>query len=191
VLGALGRASINPWGDEPPPLVLMESRSLGGVLRARASLYCCPMAATNGQVGGFLRTKVAPLLAGDDRRVLYVGDADLQGNQIEANTRRVLEHSAGRPLDWTRIALTDGQVAEHGLEPVWKVDGRYGERGPDGKRVGREHQAVECEALGQGLITAILTDALDALLPASLSDVWAREDAQREAVRAALATIEP
>ena len=79
-----------PWGDEPPPLVLMESRSLGGVLRADVSLYCCPMAPTNGQVGGFLRTKVAPVLIGNERRVLYVGDADLQGNQIEANTRRVL-----------------------------------------------------------------------------------------------------
>ena len=43
-------------GTEPPPLVLMETarswRASGDV-----SLYRCPMAATNGQVGGFLHTK--------------------------------------------------------------------------------------------------------------------------------------
>ena len=182
VLGALDRATINPWGDEPPPLVLMESRSLGGVLRADVSLYCCPMAATNGQVGGFLRTKVAPLLIGNERRVLYVGDADLQGNQIEANTRRVLERLAGRPLDWRRVAITAQQIAERRLNPIWKVDNRY--------RPPREHQAVECEALGQGTVRELLREALDALLPEPLGDVLEREDEQREAVRAALARLD-
>jgi hypothetical protein len=83
------------------------------------------MAATNGQVRGFLHTKIAPLLTDNNRRVLYVGDADMQGNDIEAHTRRVLEQLSGRVLDWTRIALTDAQIAEHGLEPVWKEDGRH------------------------------------------------------------------
>jgi hypothetical protein len=189
VVAQIESATINPWGDEPPPLVLMESRSLGGVLRGTIGPYCCPMAATNGQVGGFLHTKVAPLLRGNARRVLYVGDADLQGNQIEANTLRVLERAADRAIDWRRIALTAEQIAEHKLEPIWKVDGRYGKRGSDGKREGREHQAIECEALGQKLITTILRKALHDLLPEPLADLWAREDEQREAVRAALERI--
>ena len=46
------------------------------------------IAATNGQVGGFLHTDVAPVL-NDSARVLYLGDFDLAGNDIEANTRRV------------------------------------------------------------------------------------------------------
>ena len=36
-------------------------------------------------------------------RVLYVGDHDLAGNDIEANTRRVLEQEAGE-LTWNRLA---------------------------------------------------------------------------------------
>ncbi len=49
-----------------------------------------PIAATNGQVGGFLRTDATPALR-PEQRVLYLGDLDLSGNQIEASTRRVLE----------------------------------------------------------------------------------------------------
>ena len=41
--------------------LLCESRTFGGVLRrALAAEYLCPVAATNGQVGGFLHTNVAP-----------------------------------------------------------------------------------------------------------------------------------
>jgi hypothetical protein len=35
---------------------------LGGVLRAMTGKYLCSIAATNGQVGGFLHTEVAPIL---------------------------------------------------------------------------------------------------------------------------------
>ena len=54
-------ARVNPWPGEPP-LMLVESRSLGGVLRAMTGKYLCSIAATNGQVGGFLHTEVAPIL---------------------------------------------------------------------------------------------------------------------------------
>ena len=62
-------ARVNPWPGEPP-LMLVESRSLGGVLRAMTSEYLCSIAATNGQVGGFLHTEVAPILQRNDRVVL-------------------------------------------------------------------------------------------------------------------------
>jgi len=39
-------------------------------------------------------------------RVLYVGDHDLAGNDIEANTRRVLEQEAGEQ----RLVLSGKQV---------------------------------------------------------------------------------
>ena len=50
--------------------MLVESRSLGRVLRAMTSEYLCSIAATNGQVGGFLHTEVAPILQRNDRVVL-------------------------------------------------------------------------------------------------------------------------
>jgi hypothetical protein len=46
--------------------MLVESRSLGRVLRAMTSEYLCSIAATNGQVGGFLHTEVAPILQRND-----------------------------------------------------------------------------------------------------------------------------
>lgn len=94
--------------------MLVESRSLGGVLRAMTSEYLCSIAATNGQVGGFLHREVAPILQRNDRVVLYFRDFDLQGHQIEANTRRVLEHKARRRIDWNRIAITEEQIAQRG-----------------------------------------------------------------------------
>jgi hypothetical protein len=81
---------IGRWDGGPPPLILCESRSLAGVLRPIAYRYTAPVAATNGQAGGFLHTEIGPLLRGGGRRVLYLGDLDLAGGQIEANTGQVL-----------------------------------------------------------------------------------------------------
>ena len=158
----LEEATINPW-PELPPLVLSESKGLAGVLRAMVSEYVCPIAGTKGQVGGFLHTEIAPLLVDNSRAVFYLGDLDLQGEQIETNSRRVLERETGREIDWTRIAITRQQVAERGLEPIWKTDNRY--------RPARDHQAVETEALGQATIRAMVREAFDDLLPQPLADV--------------------
>jgi hypothetical protein len=169
-------ARLDLWDGVPPPLILTESRSLSGVLSDLAARYLVPLAATNGQAAGFLHVEVAPhLVAG--QRVLYLGDADLCGDQIEANTRRVLERLVG-PLDWRRIAITAAQIAAHDLPVIQKTDRRY--------RGGRPHDAVETEALGQSLIVALVRDALDALLPEPLEDVLEREEAERARVHAAL-----
>lgn len=170
-------ARLDAWAGDPPPLLLCESRSLAGVLDPVAERYLCPIAATNGQVGGFLHTDIAPLL--DDRRaVLYLGDHDLQGGQIEANTRRVLVRAAGHELAWRRVAITAEQIAERGLTPIVKTDRRY--------RPAVEHEAWETEALGQRAVVALVRDALDALLPEPLEDVQVREHEQRAAVAALL-----
>jgi hypothetical protein len=172
-------ARINCWGDEPPPLILCESRTFGGVLaRTLAAEYLCPVTATNGQVGGFLHTNVVPLLEGNERRVLYVGDLDLAGDDIEANTRRVLVQAAGE-REWKRVALTAGQA--HGLPRVEKTDRRF--------RPPRVHEAVEVEALGQGVVTAIIRAEFDALLPEPLADVLVREEDERDEARAILETM--
>ena len=75
-------------------MILTESRSLAGVLRHIVSEYRARIASTNGQCGGFLRTDIAPQLRPGDG-VLYLGDYDLSGDQIEDNTRRVLEREIG------------------------------------------------------------------------------------------------
>jgi hypothetical protein len=180
--GALGSVRINPWPTDPP-LVLVESRSLGGPLRPVARKYVCPITATNGQARGHLVTEVVPLLRGSDRPVVYLGDWDHQGHQIEANTRRVLEQEARRRFvtgeTWTRAAITPEQIAERGLRPVWKRDGRY--------TPPLEHDAWEAEALTQGTLLEILDAELERLLaPVLLDDVLEREAEEREELRTRL-----
>ncbi len=173
-------ARIDAWGGAPPPMILTESRSLAGVLRDLAYLYLTPIAATNGQVGGFLHTDVAPALC-PGQRVLYLGDFDHQGDQIEANTKTVLEDLIDGDLNWQRLAITEQQVKTRRLPVIRKPDRRY-------KPV-RYHDAVETEALGQSAIVDIVRRRLNALLPEPLADVRERERAQRTKVRLALTKI--
>jgi hypothetical protein len=175
MLDALPAATLDPWdGDEP--LLLTESRSLAGVLREMCRDYRLQAAATNGQCGGFLRTDIAPILR-PDHRVLYMGDKDLAGDDIERNTRSVLERAVG-PLRWERLALTDEQIDTYDLRglAITKTDRRF-------KNGNGEHQAIETEALSQRVIVDILRDRLDELLPEPLADVVAREKHQRAIVR--------
>jgi hypothetical protein len=165
-------ARVDCWDGEPPPLLICESRTFGGVLnRTLAPEYLCPVTATNGQAGGFLHTNVVPILEGNERRVLYIGDLDHRGALIEANTKRVLVREAGE-RDWQRVALTTEQSELHGLEPIEKLDRAY--------RPPRAGWAIEVEALGQGVVTDLVRDALDRLLPEPLEDVQAREQVQRD-----------
>lgn len=167
-------ARIDLWGGLPPPLILCESRSLAGALRDIAADYLCPLAATNGQVGGFLHTEVAPLVAETGaRRVLYLGDLDLSGGHIEENTRKVL--SGYGALNWEKVAITHRQVQEDSLPTVPKPDFRF--------KPPRTFSAVETEALGQVRIGSLLTSKLEGLAPEPLSEVRQREERQCVAVR--------
>jgi hypothetical protein len=172
------------WGDEPAPLLLCESRSLAGVLAGTASVYNCSLTSTNGQVGGYLHTKVQKELR-DNQRVLFLGDWDGPGADIETNTRKVL---AGyhphllRPDRWERIALTEAQVRTHKLPVIVKKDGRHKAR-PCCAEDGPGHQAVETEALSQSVIVGLVRARLDALLlPDQLPDLLATQRRQRDAL---------
>ena len=165
----LGEATISPWQPGLPPLVLCEAKGLADVLAAPVSAYACPVAGLKGQAGkGWLITEVAPrLLAGNDREVLYLGDLDKSGGDIEQSARRVLERAAGREITWERIGLTEAQA--EGIEPIWKVDGR--------DHTGR--WAWEVESLGQAAAVRLVLGALDARLPEPLAGVQERERAER------------
>ena len=123
-----------------------------------------------------------PLLKGNNRRVLYIGDYELRGpaDQIEQNTKRYIEEHTGRifgPDEWTKIALTEKQVkASKRLErlAITKLDKRY--------KPARPYEAIECEALGQGVLVRIIRKHLDSLLPVPLDVVREREARQRASV---------
>jgi hypothetical protein len=171
VIAKLPYIELDPWNGNAP-LILTESRSLAGVLRHVANKYRARIASTNGQVGGFLHTDIAPMLW-PGARVLYLGDEDLCGNQIENNTRRVLEQIVG-PLKWERLALTETQVKDYKLPVIMKKDRRY--------KGGREHPAVETEAISQRILIEILEARLKELLPEPLEDVQEREEEERKRI---------
>jgi hypothetical protein len=172
VLKVLGGLGLDPWEGEVP-LILTESRSLAGVLRGLSSEYSCQIASTNGQCGGFLHTTIMPILQ-PDNRVLYLGDFDLAGNDIESNTRYVLEQEVPGELRWERLALTEVQVQEYELPVIIKHDRRF--------KDGGAHQAVETEALSQRIIVEIVRNRLEELLPEPLEGVHEREREQRQEI---------
>jgi hypothetical protein len=171
VLSKLPYVELDPWRGRSP-LTLTESRSLAGVLRGNISEYRARIASTNGQCGGFLHTDIAPVLQPGDS-VIYLGDLDLSGDQIEANTRRVLEREVGS-LNWERLALTEEQVRAYRLPTIVKRDRRY--------EGGRPHEAVETEAISQRVLIDILRARLEELLPEPLARVQEREARQRRRI---------
>jgi hypothetical protein len=189
LIDTIPMARIDLWAGELPPLMIFESRASAGVCRSLAYEYLTPITATGGQCGGFIVTDIVPLLRGNKRKVLYVGDYELRGpaDQIEQNTKRYIEEHTGRafgPNEWTKIALTEQQVqASPRLRrlAITKLDKRC--------KPAKEYEAVECEALGQGVLVRLIRKHLDSLLPEPLDIVRERERLQRQRAHAALARI--
>ena len=167
------------WSDVRP-FVICESRSLAGVLRNLCYRYGVNSTSTNGQNNGFVRTKLAPAFDGlrpeQEILVLYCGDLDIGGGQIEQNTRRVLTQVCKVSFRWERLMLTEAQVLEHRLPSIWKTDRRY----RNGKG---EHEAWECEALSQKLIVELLEGRLRKLLRRKIETVERMEKREREVIR--------
>jgi hypothetical protein len=191
MVNQLDYARIDCWDGTLPPLIICESRATKGVLAETVTYeYLTPITATGGQCGGFIVTDIVPLLRDNDREVLYIGDCEVGGpaDQIEANTRRYIEDHSGRVFTaktWSRVALTRAQVnrmpAVRKLAFV-KEDRRY--------KPAREYEAIECEAVGQKVLTKLLRARLDALLPEPLEAVRVREQLQRDDLEKALAHLD-
>jgi hypothetical protein len=173
-------ARIDPWlSADQQPIIISEAKTVGGVLsRTIGYDYLAPIATVSGPCRGFLETDVRDLfLAKQSPLVLYLGDGDDAGDDIETSTRRILSNATAIEFDevnWQRLMITDAQMADlraRGVEPIEKRDNRYLDGNP--------HQAYECEALGQGEIQDIVRARLDELLPEPLDDIRKREDEQR------------
>ena len=156
------------WNGAAAPFILTESESLAGVLEQLADEYAAPIAAVRGHCRGFLETEIIPRLQ-PNQRVIYFGDLDKSGHEIEGNTRLVIVRAVG-PLRWKRLALTQTQADDLKLKPIWKYD----------RRDNRYYEAIETEALGQSRIFKILRDYLNRLCPERIrKDVHEREIAER------------
>jgi hypothetical protein len=168
--------SLDPWDGEAP-LVIVESESLAGLFEQRVADYPAVLVPVRGQASAaLLYNDVVRFVIAGSVSVLYVGDHDKSGYDIEASARDRLERFSGQALRWQRVALTETQVNEYGLPLIERVDRR--------ERDGRAYLVCETEAMPQATLTRLVTDALDELLLShSLDDVQEREAAEREALR--------
>jgi hypothetical protein len=163
---------LDPWGRRTP-LVIVESESLAGLYEPLVQRYRAVLIAVRGQAsGGLLFNDVAPYVHEGSEDVLYVGDHDKSGYDIEASAAARLADFAQRGLHWQRVALTVQQVSDYGLPTLPRTDGRSG----------KTYLVCETEAMRQADLTALVLDALDALLPESLDDVHEREQVERAEV---------
>ncbi len=162
---------LNPW-QGPPPIILSESRQTAGVLSGLAQRYRCIISGLGGHVNAHLVTTIVPLLQAR-QMILFLGDADLSGNQIEDNVLAVLgRHQPPQGVTFERLLLTPHQAAVAGIQPIEKVDKRYTDKRP--------HKAVELEAFGQRRIVEHVRERLDDLLPEPIEAVLVREQRQRQ-----------
>jgi hypothetical protein len=177
VRGFVAGVQLDPWRGDPP-LLVVESESLAGVLEPLAVEYRVLLVPLGGQGSGGLLGGELPRYLQDGARVLYLGDLDLSGDQIESSARARAEAYAGVRLDWRRLSLTEEQATVYGLEPIVKADKRY--------RPHRWHDAIETEALDQRVLVRIVRAELDRLLPEPLEAAIAAERAERTALLARL-----
>lgn len=76
---AVDRARIEPWPEGARPAIICEPCGVRAALRSTTWHYRAAITSTNGQVGGFLRTDVAPLLT-SQTPIAYFGDWNPAGS---------------------------------------------------------------------------------------------------------------
>ena len=137
-------------------MILTESRSLAGVLRDIASEYQCSVSLqpTDRLVDFFALT--LPRNSGRTHVCFISVIKTCAAVKFNKNTQSVLEREVG-PLKWERLALTETQVKDYKLPIIMKLDKRF--------KPARLAPAVETEAISQRVLTEILRDRLEELLP--------------------------
>jgi hypothetical protein len=108
--------------------VWCESESIAGVLQDVTFRWDVPLLPCKGYSSETFAYNAAANWLRDEERtpaVLYVGDLDLHGKQIEADLRRKLEGFYGDEVEWHRVGLTEEQVEEHGLEALATKSGHW------------------------------------------------------------------
>lgn len=107
--------------------VWCESESIAGVLLDVTSRWDVPLLPSHGYSSETFAWGAADNWRDDDREpvVLYVGDLDLHGKQIEADLRRKLEGFYGSEIEWTRVGITEEQIENHNLGDLATKEGHW------------------------------------------------------------------
>lgn len=152
--------------------VWCESESIAGVLQDVTWKWDVPLLPTHGYSSETFVWGAADNWLSDDRTpvVLYVGDLDKHGKQIEADLRSKLEGFYGSEVEWTRVGITEEQIEEHGLQDMATKRGHW------------EAEALPPDIMRQELETEIL-EYID---PNMLAAHEAAEESERDILRTIL-----
>jgi len=166
--------------------VWAESESVAGVLYPVTAKWDVPLYPCRGQASDTFAYSAAQTYRDDERRlcILYVGDHDPHGYEIETNLHAKLVQFSGRDdLEWTRIACSQHDVQALGLRgnPAKKdswIDALTGRRHTwDGP-------AVEVEAIPPTTLRARLELHIEGEVDEHrLNALRVAEESEREALR--------
>lgn len=155
--------------------VWCESQSIAGVLQAVTERRGLPLFPCKGFSSETFAYEAARNWRNDERDpvVLYVGDLDLKGKQIEQALRGRLEAFYGRAVTWFRVGLTEEQVHRHGLEGLATVPGHW-----------------EAEVLPADVMRDYLDSYIDSFWDAeAFAPSLAAEESEREGLKAIAARM--
>jgi hypothetical protein len=172
---------LDPWDDDPPVLAV-ESRSLQSFFSVLARTYRIAVVPLGGQSSRSYLANDVPLRLGKQTLVLYVGDYDKAGGDIENSAcdrlRELAPHWNG---EWDRVAVTNAQFqvgVRDGLTVI-KTDDRFSPP--------RSFETLEAEGVEQSVLEDSVRNELARLLrlrgTMSLAEMAAEEERQREVAR--------
>jgi hypothetical protein len=143
-------------GQEVRPVIVTEKRTLIAQMRAWTRPYTIPVVPLGGYSSESFEREIRDWFGdGESYRVIYVGDFDPSGEDIERNVRL---HTGRVFSSWKRLCVTKGQIRRYRLpENVGKAtDSRAGGfEARHGKLI-----QVEVEALDPAVLERLVTDAV-------------------------------
>lgn len=170
--------------------VWAESDSIAGVIHPVTEKWAVPLMVTRGYASESFAWSAAQAWATDDRVpvVLYVGDHDPAGLEIESTLQRQLEgfyeDAGGLEVAWERVGVTWAQVENLDLEGMGTTPKRNGHRYPYPFPV-----AVEAEALPAPFLRSLLDSTITAYVdPVQLDLLLEVERDERDVLAQMLAT---
>ena len=173
------------WTDSPYSVeVWVESESVAGVVFPITAKWDVPLYPLKGQTSDSFAWAAAQEYRLDDRQIviLYVGDHDPAGLEIETNLRAKLEEHAERDdFHWRRIACTAEQARELPGTPPKKHTWRAAVTGELRPWRG---DAVEVEAVPPTELRAMIESAIVAYVDQNrLAALRMAEESEREILR--------
>ena len=178
--------ALDKWAMQPRRVeVWIEKDAVRGTVQAVTDAADVPLLVDRGYLSVTAKFEASVRIAGGPRAILYIGDHDPSGvnMQMEAETWMRAEADEGLDLVIERVAITDTEQADPGLPhlPVNPKDPRAADYV---KRYG--HEVVEVEALPPEVLQARLRNALDRHRDA---EAWAEGEALEAEQRTRLVAL--